>query len=184
MYFFNKTFTVIWYLKPFVSFERLLNKSLILDLLASNRTIEYFLSIIWTLYDIACPLNARSGKTNALLNLVNEQYNIDRISLYAKDISEPKYGYLIKKRKDVGIKHLNDPNAYIEWFNLIDDVYEKINDYNPRRKGEKIIVFDDMNADMMTNKKFKATIKELFIRMQNIKYVTCFFTQYYFYFPK
>ena len=46
-----------------------------------------------------------SGKTNALLNLINEQYNIDRIYLYAKDLSEPKYEYLIKKREDAGIKH-------------------------------------------------------------------------------
>ena len=47
-----------------------------------------------------------SGKTNALLNLINEQYNIDRIYLYAKDLSEPKYEYLIKKRENVGIKHI------------------------------------------------------------------------------
>ena len=95
-----------------------------------------------------------SGKTNALLNLINEQYNIDRIYLYAKDLSEPKYEYLIKKHQNAGIKYLNDPNAYIECFNTIDDVYENINDYNPRRKGKKLIVFDDMIADNMTNKKF------------------------------
>ena len=71
-----------------------------------------------------------SGKTNALLNLINEQYNIDRIYLYAKDLSKPKYEYLIKKREDVGIKHYNDPNAYIECFNTIYDVYGNINDYN------------------------------------------------------
>ena len=69
-------------------------------------------------------------KTNELLNLINEQYNIDRIYLYAKDLSKPKYEYLIKKREDVGIKHYNDPNAYIECFNTIYDVYGNINDYN------------------------------------------------------
>ena len=95
-----------------------------------------------------------SGKTNALLNLINEQYNIDRIYLYAKDLSEPKYEYLIKKHQNAGIKYLNDLNAYAECFNTIDDVYENINDYNPRRKGKKLIVFDDMIADNMTNKKF------------------------------
>ena len=95
-----------------------------------------------------------SGKTNALLNLINEQYNIDRIYLYAKDLSEPKYEYLIKKHQNAGIKYLNDPNTYAECFNTIDDVYENINDYNPRRKGKKLIVFDDMIADNMTNKKF------------------------------
>ena len=54
-----------------------------------------------------------SGKTNALLNLINEQYNIDRIYLYAKDLSEPKYEYLIKKQENAGINHLNDSNAFI-----------------------------------------------------------------------
>ena len=49
-----------------------------------------------------------SGKTNALINLINEQSDIDKIYLYAKDLSEPKYEYLIKKRKYVGIKHANN----------------------------------------------------------------------------
>ena len=55
-----------------------------------------------------------SGKTNILLNLINEQNNIDKIYLNARDLNEPKYKILIKKRKYVGIKHLNDPNAFIE----------------------------------------------------------------------
>ena len=54
-----------------------------------------------------------SGKTNALLNLVKEQDDIDKIYLYAKDLSETKYEFLIKNCKNVGIKHLNDPNAFI-----------------------------------------------------------------------
>ena len=54
-----------------------------------------------------------SGKTNALLNLINEQYNIDRIYLYAKDLSEPKYEYLIKKRENAGIKHIL--GALLRW---------------------------------------------------------------------
>ena len=63
------------------------------------------------------------GKTNTLLNLINEQSNIDKIYLYARDLGEPKYKILIKKRKDVGIKHLNDPNAFIECSNSMDDVH-------------------------------------------------------------
>ena len=55
-----------------------------------------------------------SGKTNALLNLINEQDDIDKIYLYAKDLSEPKYEFLIKKRRDVGTNHFNDSNAFIE----------------------------------------------------------------------
>ena len=55
-----------------------------------------------------------SGKTNTLLNLINEQKDIDKIYLYARDLNETKYKILIKKREDAGIKHLNDPNAFIE----------------------------------------------------------------------
>ena len=54
-----------------------------------------------------------SGKTYALLNLISQQDNIDKIYLYAKDLNEPKYEFLIKKCEDAGIKHLNDPNAFI-----------------------------------------------------------------------
>ena len=75
-----------------------------------------------------------SGKTNTLLYLINGQNDIDKIYLYARDLSEPKYKILIKNCKDAGIKHLNDPNAFIECSNTMDDVYENINDYNPIRK--------------------------------------------------
>ena len=69
-----------------------------------------------------------SGKTNALLNLIKEQDNIDKIYLYAKDLSEAKYEFLIKKREDAGIKHLNDSKAFIECSNTMDDVYENIDE--------------------------------------------------------
>ena len=82
-----------------------------------------------------------SGKTNALINLINEQNDIDKVFLYVRDLSEPKYEYLIKKRKDAGIKHLNNPNAFIKCSNMMDDVYENINDYNPIRKRRKINCF-------------------------------------------
>ena len=78
-----------------------------------------------------------SGKTNALINLINEQNDIDKFFLYARDLSEPKYEYLIKKREDAGIKHLNNPNAFIECSDTMDNVYENINDYNPIRKRKK-----------------------------------------------
>ena len=55
-----------------------------------------------------------SGKANALLNLIKEQDDIDKHYLHAKDLSEPKYQFLIKKREDDGIKHLNDSKAFIE----------------------------------------------------------------------
>ena len=64
-----------------------------------------------------------SGKTDALLNLINEQDDIDKIYFYVTDLSEPRYEFLIKKRKGVGIKYCNDPNAFIECSNRMDDVY-------------------------------------------------------------
>ena len=57
--------------------------------------------------------------------------------MYARDLSEPKYEYLIKKREDTGIKHLNNPNAFIESSKTMNDVYENINDYSPIRKRKK-----------------------------------------------
>ena len=75
-----------------------------------------------------------SGKTNALLNLVNKQCDIDKIYLCAKDLNEPKYEYLLKNHKNTGIKHLNDPNTFIECSNTMDDVYENIHDYNSSGK--------------------------------------------------
>ena len=87
---------------------------------------------------------------------------------------------LIKKRKDAGIEHLNDPNAFIECSNTMDDVYENIHDYNSSRK----IVSDDMIADIMTNKKSQAIIKELFIRGRKLNISLVFITQSYFSVPK
>ena len=68
-----------------------------------------------------------SGKTNTLLNLINEQKDIDKIYLYAKDLSESKYEYLIKNHENAGIMIVNDSKAFIECSNTMDDVYEDIN---------------------------------------------------------
>ena len=120
-----------------------------------------------------------SGKPNALINLINEQRDIDKIYLYARDLSEQEYEHLIKKRENIGIKHLNNPNAFIKCSNTMDDVYQNINDYNPIRKRKKN-VFDDMITDIMTNKKFQALIKELFIRCRKLNISLFFITQSYF----
>ena len=82
-----------------------------------------------------------SGKANTLVNLINVQDDIDKIYLYAKDLSEPKYEFLIKKRENAGIKHLNDSNAFIECSNTMGDVYENIDDYNPSRKRKNFNCF-------------------------------------------
>ena len=91
---------------------------------------------------------------------------------------------LIKNCENAGIKHVNDGNAFIECSNTMDDVYESINDYNPNRKRKILIVFDDMIADIMTNKKFQAIIKDLFIRCRKINISLVFITQSYFSVPK
>ena len=96
-----------------------------------------------------------SKKINALLNLINEQNDIDKIYLYAEDLIEPKYEFLIKKREDAGIKHLNDLNAFIECSNTMDDVYENIDDYNSSRRRKICFVLDDMIADIMKIKHLK-----------------------------
>ena len=108
-----------------------------------------------------------SGKTNALINLINEQDDIYKIDLYVKDLSEPKYEFFVKKHENAGIKHLNDINAFIECSNTMGNVYQNIDDYNISRKRKILIVFDDMIADIMSNKKFQAIIKELFISAEN-----------------
>ena len=104
--------------------------------------------------------------------------------MYAKDLSEPKYQFLIKRREDAGIKNLNDPSAFVEYSNTMDDVYRNIDDHNPKRKRKFLIVFDDMVADIMTNKKFQVIIKELFIRCRKLSISFVFITQSYFSVPK
>ena len=94
-------------------------------------------------------------------------------------MNEPKYQFLIKKHEDVGIKHLNDSKVFIEYSQCMDDVYYNVHDYNPTRKGKNLIVFDDMIA-IMTNKKFQAIIKELFIRCRTWNIFLVLITQLYF----
>ena len=104
--------------------------------------------------------------------------------MYSKGLSDPKYEYLIEKREDAGIKHLNNSNAFIECSNTMDNVYENIDDYNPIRKRKKLIVFDDVITDIMINKRFQAIIKELFIRCIKLTISLAFITQSYFSVPK
>ena len=104
------------------------------------------------------------GKTNALLNLIQRQDSdslIDKIYLYDKDSSEVKYQFLNKKREEAEIKNLDDPSAFIEYSNAVDDAYNNIDDYNPKRKKRILIVFDDVIADVMTNKKLILVFEKL-----------------------
>ena len=125
-----------------------------------------------------------SGKTNALLNLINNQPDIDKIYLYAKDPYEAKYQYLIKKREKVGLNHFNDHKAFMEYSNDIHDVYKNIEDYNQGKNRKVLIVFDDMIADMINNKKLDSIVTELFIRGRKLNISYVFITQSYFKVPK
>ena len=128
-----------------------------------------------------------SEKTNALLNLIKEHDSdnlIDKIYLYVKDLNKPKYQLLIKKLENAGINHLNDPKTFIEHSKCMDDVYNNINDYNRNRNRKILIVFHDMIADIMTNKKFEAIIKEIFIRCRKLNISLVFITESYFTVPK
>ena len=125
-----------------------------------------------------------SGKTNALLNLINNQSDIDKIYLYAKDPYETKYQYLINKSEKVGLNHFNDPKAFMEYSNDMQDVYKNIDDYNPRKKCKVLIVFDDMIAEMINYKKLDSIVTELFITGRKLDISIVFFTQSYFKVPK
>ena len=121
-----------------------------------------------------------SGKTNALLNLINNQPDIDKIYLHAKDPYESKYQYLINKREKVGLDHFNDPKAFMEYSNNMLDVYKNIEHYNPDKKRIVLIVFDDIIADMINSKKLNRIVIELFMRGRKINLSVIFNTQLYF----
>ena len=121
-----------------------------------------------------------SGKINTLLYLINNLHPIDKIYLYAKDIHKPKYEYLINKREQAGIKNVNDPHAFIEYSDDMNDVLDDINNYNKNGDKKVLIVFDDMIADTEYNKNFKLIIKELFYRARKINASIVFITQSYF----
>ena len=131
-------------------------------------------------YRISIIGGSGSGKTNALLNLIENQPDIDKIYLYAKDPYEAKYQYLINKREGVGINHFKDLKAFIEYSNDMRDVYKNINHYNPDKENKILIVFDDMIADMIQNKKLNSIVTELFIRGRKLNISLAFLSQSYF----
>ena len=124
-----------------------------------------------------------SGKPNVLLNLIENQPDIDKIYLYAKDPYEAKYQYLINKRQGIGINHFNDPKAF-EYSDDMSGVYKSINYYNRNKENKILIVFDNMIAGITKNKKLDSIVTELFIRGKKIVISLVFITQSYFKVPK
>ena len=118
-------------------------------------------------YRILIVGGSRSGKLNVLLNLRENQPDIDKIYLYAKDPYEANYQHLITKREGIGINHFNDPKAFIEYSNDMHDVYKNFDDSNVDKDHNILIVFDDMIADIIHNKKLNSIVTDLFIRGRN-----------------
>ena len=120
-----------------------------------------------------------SGKTNALLNLIGNQPDIDKICLYAKDPCETKYQFLISKRESIGLKHFSDSKDFIAYSNNMQDVYKNIDKYNEDKECKILIVFDDMIADMINNKRLNSMVTELFISGRKLNISIVFITQSY-----
>ena len=104
--------------------------------------------------------------------------------MYSKDLYESKYQYLIDKSEGVGINHFKDLKAFIEYSNDMRNVCKNIIHYNPDKENKILIVFDDMIADMIQNKKLNSVVTELFIRGRKLNIYLVFITQSYFKVPK
>ena len=135
-------------------------------------------------YKILIIGGSRSGKTNWLLNLIENQPDINKIYLYAKDPYEAKYQHLINKRESAGINHFTNPKAFIEYSNDMHDVYKNINEYNPDKENKILIIFDDMIADVIHNKKLNSIVTESFIKGIKLNISLVFITQSCFQVPK
>ena len=115
-----------------------------------------------------------------LLNLIKHQLpDFDKIYLYVKDPSESKYQLLINGKEKVGSENSENPKVFIDYWQKIEDVYENLEDYNPIKKRRVSIVFDDMTADIGSNK-----MPELFLRGRKLIISLDFFLQSYFKVPK
>ena len=112
------------------------------------------------------------------------EIDIDKIYLYARYPYEAKYQDLINKREKVGLDHFKDPKAFMEYSNDMEDVCKNIENYNPGKKCKILIVFDDMIADMINNKKLNPTKIDMFIRGRKLNISIVFITQSYFKVPK
>ena len=102
---------------------------------------------------------SESWKTNAFLNLIIHQPDIDKVHLNGKDPFEAKYQLLINKRKSTGLKNFNDSKVFIKYLKDM-DMYKNIEEYNLNKKQKILIVLDDLIADMLSNKKSSRIVTE------------------------
>ena len=124
-------------------------------------------------------------ETNSLFNLINRQPDIDKIYLYAKDPYEAKYQrIIINNKENTCLKHFHDSKTFIKYSNNMVDSYKKLENYNPNKKRKILFVFDEMIADMLSNKKLNPIVTELFIRGRKLNISLVFITQSCFAVPK
>ena len=137
------------------------------------------------LYIILIIGGSGSGKTNKSLNLIKHQRpDIDKIYLYVKEPPKSKYQLLINGREKAGIKNLKNPKAFIDYSQTIDNVYENLEDYNPTKTRRMLIAFDDMVADMESNKELSPIVTEFFLRGRKVNISLVFISLSYFKVPK
>ena len=95
-----------------------------------------------------------SSKTNSLCTLINEEPDIDKIYLFAKDPFEAKYQFLVNKTESTGLNNFNDFKAFPDYSNDMDAISKNIEKYNPNKKRKILIVFNDVIDDTFSNKNF------------------------------
>ena len=134
-------------------------------------------------YKILIYAGSVSGKSNALINLINQKLHTDKFYLYAKNPYKGKYHFVINKREGEALKHCSDSKAF-ERLNDTDDIYKNIEQYNPNKQHKIQIAFDDMNADILSNKIPNPIVTELFIRGRKLDIYLDFMTYSYFSAPK
>ena len=100
--------------------------------------------------------------------------------MYPKDSYEAKYQFLISKRESTGLKHFIDDKAFIEYSNDMQDVYKHIEAHNTDTERKILIVFDDIIADMISNKNLNSIVTDFFIRGRKWNLSLVFITQFYF----
>ena len=143
-----------------------------------HRSVEINHNPIWpdipdSPYKILIIDGSGSSKINVLLNLIKHQrLDIDKACLYIKDQFESKYQLFINGREKVGIKRLKFPTVFIDYSQITDHVYKNLEDYNPIKKTRMLIVFDDMIADMESNKFYCYWIV---FKRKKTQYFACFY---------
>ena len=124
-----------------------------------------------------------SGKMNALLNQISHQPDIDKF-FFTCQRSEREYQYFIKKCEYVGLKHCKNLEAFMEYSNDMSYACKSVEKYNLRKKRKVLVVFDDIIADMASNKKLYPIVVELFVRVRKLNISLVFIMQSYFQVPK